>query len=41
MDPLVSEADLKDAAQKIAAHHRLAGNPGTHLAAGPVTRWTI
>ena len=26
---IVSEADLKDAAKKIAAHHQLAGTPGT------------
>lgn len=28
---IVSEADLKDAATKIAAHHQVAGTPGTHL----------
>jgi hypothetical protein len=28
---IVSEADLKDAATKLAAHHRLTSTPGTHL----------
>ncbi len=28
---IVSEADLKDAARKIAAHYQVAATPGTHL----------